>query len=360
MYFHIDQDTGAYISGWVICDNPGDTPEILVRASGRKELALTANVFRPDLRDLGMHSTGQAGFVVDERHVPDLHQLNDITLIESETGITIYKRFNASDHIERKLLLVDSSAFPQIALVRQLMSFFTQSYPVLERLSLETITGLLSLTNIKSAFLTGSMNWIRHGEIARDNGFVTAALLREPFAELAEKLIFLTHATRQSENVRASPTIARFADLLPYLEDLDFRNSRSILSALRRIPNEGRKKLQSPMTMLFGTAPDERVQRRNVSVALDNLAKFNVVGLRNHFDLFCGMLNEYVEAPIASGLELSGFAEVEELAERLRNIGIASDLLDEDIALYSYAVEAIEESLQKTDDPGQVSSDTSK
>lgn len=342
MYFHVDEDAGSYISGWVITDNPGEIPELTIRIPNRKEVTFSANVLRPDLRDLGMHSTGQAGFIVDGRHVPDLVDLVEISLVEPDTGLTIYKRFNANQHIEHKLLLVDVSAFPQIRMLRQLMSFFTQSYPVVERLSLETVTGLISLTNIQSIFVTGNPNWPRHGEIALERGFTTAALLRDPFEELAEKLLFLSQALKQPESVRASPTIARFVGLLPHLEKMDLGDSKSILSCFRSMPNEIRRMIRSPMTSTFGTAPDENVQRRNVSVALDNLAHFNVVGLRSKFDVFCAMLNEYVGTPIAANCELGTLPNTLDLADRLRNVGIVADLLDEDIALYSFAIEAIE------------------
>lgn len=346
MYFHVDQDAGSYIAGWLITDNPGEVPELSIRIPNRKEITFSANVFRPDLRELGMHSTGQAGFLVDYQHVPDLADVQDISLVEPESGITIYKRFNPNQHIEKKLLLVDVSGFPQIKMTRQLMSSFTQAYPVVERLPLETITGLLSLTNIRSIFVAGSPNWQRHGEIARERGFITAALLRDPFEEMAEKLLFLSQALRQPENIRASPAIGRFMPLLPYLENVDLNDARSILATFRKIPNEVRQIVKSPMTATFGATPDEQLQRRNVSVALDNLAQFNVVGVRSKFEVFCAMLDEYLGTPIMATVELSALPGVTELASRLGSIGVIADLLDEDIALYSLAVEAIEAGLR--------------
>lgn len=346
MYFHVDQDTGSYIAGWLITDNPGDVPELSIRIPNRKEITFSANVFRPDLRELGMHSTGQAGFLVDYQHVPDLADVQDISLVEPESGITIYKRFNASQHIDKKLLFVDVSGFPQIKMTRQLMAFFTQTYPVVERLPLETITGLLSLTNIRSIFIAGNLNWQRHGEIAKERGFITAALLRDPFEEMAEKLLFLSQALKQPENVRASPTIGRFIPLLPYLEGVDLNDSRSILATFRKIPNEVRRIVKSPMTATFGTTPDEQLQRRNVSIALDSLAQFNVVGLRSKFEIFCAMLDEFAGAPITATADLSVLPGTTELAGRLSSIGVIADLLDEDIALYSLAAEAIEAGLR--------------
>ncbi|PSS59515.1 hypothetical protein C6558_37935 [Ensifer sp. NM-2] len=347
MYFHVDHDGGSFITGWVVADNPGDVPELIIRIPNRKEIAFSANVFRADLRDLGMHSTGQAGFLVDDRYVPDLAEVPEVTLIESDSGVTIYKRFDPQRHLPQKFLFIDASVFPQIKLIRSVMSFFTQSYPLAQRLSLETITGLLSLTNIKSIFICGSPSWQRHGDLAVERGFFTAALLRDPFEELAEKILFLTHSLTQPEGVRASPAIERFEPLLPYLQGLKLDDSKEVLSAVRRMPPPVKALIKSPMTATFGAAPDEIVQRRSVSAALDNLAKISVVGLRSRYDLFTSMVDDYLGAPVLAYSELNSLPGVHDLAKRLSDIGIVADLLDEDIALYSFVEEAVVAGLKK-------------
>ena len=67
MQFHIDQDTGTAIAGWLVPDNPAFTPEIVISVPGQDERKLEANVLRTDLKDIGLHATGMAGFLVDDR-----------------------------------------------------------------------------------------------------------------------------------------------------------------------------------------------------------------------------------------------------------------------------------------------------
>lgn len=350
MYFHIDEDVGVYITGWLITDNPGEVPELIVKVPGRDDFTLSANFHRPDLRDLGMHATGQAGFLIDHRHFSDLSAIRELSIVEPESGLVIYRRFDPHTHLPKKLLLMDASALPQIAMLRQVMTFFAQAYPLAERLSLETVNGLISLTNIQSIFLSGGVNWVRHGGMAKERGFSTAFLLRDPFEEMAEKLLFLSQAMKQPELVRNSAAVARFSSVFPFLEGIDLEENRSILSAFRKMPGDVRKILRSPMTSLLGTAPDEQLQRRNVSIALDNLAQLDVVGTRDRFSLFSSMLDEVMDAPLLANSETSSLPAAAGLAGRLRSVGIIEDILDEDIALYSFVEEALEAVAPKLDE----------
>ncbi len=348
MNFHIDMDAGTVISGWLIPDNPADVPEFRIKIPDRKEVSFSANVLRSDLRDLGIHATGLAGFHIDEQYIVDLADQRDLTIYEVGSGLPIYRRFNPQAHIERKLLLMDVGAFPQIAMLRQLMTCFTQSYPVVERLSLETIGALLSLSYARSVFISGQPNWMRHGPTARERGFLTAALLRDPFEEMAERLLFLANVSKRPSTNPTNGAVARYADLLPVVRTIDFSDEKSVLTSFRGLSSDKRRLLRSPMTSMFGSTPDEELQRRNVAVALDNLAQIDIVGTRTHFSEFTGMLDDYLGISTPSEYELSTIAGTTELAEVLRGIGLVADLLDEDVALYSFACEAIETGISLT------------
>ncbi|OOG63088.1 hypothetical protein B0E45_29785 [Sinorhizobium sp. A49] len=342
MNFHIDMDAGAVISGWLIPDNPADVPEFRIKIPDRKEISFSANVLRSDLRDLGIHATGLAGFHIDEQYIVDLADQTELTIFEVQSGLPIYRRFNPQKHIEQKLLLMDVGAFPQIAMLRRLMVNFTQSYPVVERLSLETIGALLSLSYARSVFIAGQPNWMRHGALARERGFLTAALLRDPFEELAERLLFLANVAKLPTINTTNGAIARYFDLLPFVRAIDFSDEKSVLTSFRGLSSERRRLLRSPMTSIFGSTPDEELQRRNVAVALDNLAQIDIVGTRDQFGQFVSMLDEYLGISILAECELATIDGTAELTEILRGIGLVADLLDEDVALYSFACEAVE------------------
>ncbi|WP_312363375.1 hypothetical protein [Ensifer sp.] len=342
MQFFIDIDNGSVISGWLIPDNPGDTPELTIKVASRKDVQFKANVLRTDLRDLGMHTTGLAGFHIDESTVPELGELADVTIVEAESGLIIYRRFNLAKHKDLKLLVTDASLLPQLKLLREVSQNFAMSYPLAERLSLDTLSGILALRFSDSIFVGGSVNWMRYGSVALEQRFVSCALLRDPFDELAEKLLFLSHLAKNPSKspLGAYAAFSTFSEILPQLSSIDFSDEKSLLTAFRTMPPSARRAFRSPMTRLYGSLPEEEIQRRNVSVALDNLAQFTVVGLRENFEMFACMANAQLNADIFPSQGLDELPATFELSARLARIGLVLDLLDEDVALYSFAKEA--------------------
>lgn len=342
MQFFIDIDNGSVISGWLIPDNPGDTPELIIKVASREDIQFKANVLRADLRDLGMHTTGLAGFHIDDSTVPDLCQLEDVTIVEADSGVTVYRRFNPERHKDRKLLVADASLLPQMKLLRELSQHFAMSYPFADRLSLDTLSGVLSLRFTGSIFVGGGINWMRNGSLVLEQNFVSCALLRDPFDELAEKLLFLSHLAKNPNKspLSAYAAFSKFSDVLPQVAKIDFSDDKSLLMAFRTMSPSIRRAFRSPMTRLYGSLPEEDIQRRNVSVALDNLAQFSIVGLREDFEQFARMVNARLDTAMFPTQALDELPTAFELGKRLATIGLVLDLLDEDVALYSFAKEA--------------------
>lgn len=346
MHFFIDQDSGSSISGWVVPDNPSDVPEFIVRVPGRADISVTANVLRTDLRDLGLHSTGLAGFHIDQQHVGDISEIGDITILDASASIPIYRRPDPNHHLEKKLILIDVSIFPQIRIIRRLMSFFALSYPAIDRLPIETIMSLIANKAASSIFIMGHPNWMRHGSLAREKEYVTAALLQDPFEDLAERLLFIAHLAKQPAGKALNYSFEKYKDAIELIAEMDFSERKSVLTGFRKMSPEQRRLFRSPMTSIFGGAPESDLQRRNVSVALDNLAQFDVVGVRPLFGDFSSMLDESLESTIMQGSQLEAVPGTSELAAILAELGLVADLLDEDIALYSFACEAVEAGLK--------------
>ena len=53
MFFNVDSDRGAVISGWFAADNPAVSARLAIRAPGRDEVIVKADIQRDDVRDLG-------------------------------------------------------------------------------------------------------------------------------------------------------------------------------------------------------------------------------------------------------------------------------------------------------------------
>ncbi|RAS07155.1 hypothetical protein [Ensifer adhaerens] len=342
MLFNVDNDAGDAIGGWLVLDNPGDTPMFRVSVSGREDHVFKANVFRRDLYDLGMHSTGMAGFHIDEHMIPGLPGLGDLSIKEATSGLPIYGRFDPETQIERKLLMIDTGVLPQIRSLQRVMERFAIRYPMVDRYSLESVVSILSRPYFRSVAVTGNVNWIRAASAVESTGFTAMALLRNPFEEMAEKFIVLKRLADQPTNPAAQPILEKYTVLLTSIQDMDMESHKSILSTMRNLNRDQRRLLRSPMTYAFGASPEEELQRRNVSAALDNLARFSLVGTRARFKEFAYLADSMLGGDVFGDIEMKNLPFTESLASSLAETGVARDLLDEDIALYSFAEEAVE------------------
>lgn len=345
MLFHIDVDNGKVVFGWLIPDNPGDTPEFVAEVPGEKPVTFRANVVRPDIRDLGLHPTGQVGFAIDAQLVPGLDETTPLTVFEAENNLPIYRRPVFDQNIDKKLLFFDIGTMPQIKMLRKMMQRFTLGYPMVDRFPLETVVAIISNNYVPSLLAVGQPSWQRINGVVLERGFITMALLRNPYEELAERLLFLSYLGRRTTSPSTSSIFSRHMALMPIVEAMDSNDKKELLSAFRRLSTEQRRLLRSPMTSTFACTPDEEPQRRNVSIALDQLAQFDLVGIRDHFHAFRTLADELIGVPVFEDVELETLPRTEELAQQLADIGIVADILDEDVALYSFARAAVETAL---------------
>ncbi|OMQ42883.1 hypothetical protein [Ensifer sp. 1H6] len=340
MYFAIDTDQGHTIAGWIVLDNPSAVPELVIKIPGRESIPFRANVLRPDLKDHGLHSTGLAGFQIDRSVIDDLSDIPQLTLVEVETNLPIFRRNVYGAAVAKKVLLMEVGTFPQVRMLKEIMGLFDLTYPAVERFSLETTSSIIG-SHAQSLFISGYPSWQRHGSLLRERGFLTAAILRDPFKELAERLLTLAHMKKWSKNASLHPIMKHHAVLLDIVENMDFQDEKSLLAAFRGLSPEQYNLLRSPMTAAFGCYPEEEVQRRNVSIALDNLSHFDLVGTRERLPDFSVVADTLIGVPVFGDVRLESLPGVAELAVILTKIGMIADILDEDIALYSFASEAV-------------------
>lgn len=346
MHFIIDADTGASISGWLAPDNPSLVPSfIVIIPDGRTEIEVKATVMRPTIRDMGLHATGMCGFTINAAIVPDIAQLEDIEILEAESRLPIYRRFQPDKDIPRKLFLFDCSIIPQRRILNHIKNRFSLSYFNSECNGLETTIAMIANPTNKSIFISGRSVLMRYDQLLKEKEYLRAALLRDPHEELAERLFFLNFLAKEEDAASLSTFTTGVKCLLDFARNLPFSDPKALTSAFRTTTEVQRRELRSPMTKVFGCDIDELPKRPNVSKALDNLADFDVVGTRERYPLFKELLAGALGAD-ALGEEAPGvFQSVKTFAEMLSRIGIVNDLLAEDLALYSYVEEAINEGL---------------
>jgi hypothetical protein len=341
MFFNIDSDTGKVINGWIAPDNPSSIPKIIVSTHGRPEIVLEADVPRADVRDLGLHTTGQVGFRLTDDIVPGMSSAADIEILDADTRILLYRRFQPDRHIERKMFLFDCAAMPQRRLMQNVSDFFSLNYANSERFSLETIIVLLNNHFSKSLFFCGRPSFNRVGSFLENGGYFRAALVRDPIEELAERLLFLNLLSRENAAQFRSIYSTGLTSLIGFAKDLDFADHKSLLSAFRQIDLEQRQALVSPMVRMFACTLDEQPTYNHISLSLEHLSSLDLVGSRARFTAFQTMLEQFLGVDAFGGESPLTSPSVAPLAESLSRIGIVLDLLEHDIALYEYVEDSL-------------------
>jgi hypothetical protein len=346
MQFHIDQDIGTAIAGWCLPDNPSVVPRLSISIPGKQKIEITANVYRADIKDLGQHSTGMVGFVVDETIVPELSLIKEIEISDSETQLVIYRRIDGEQPIHRKLFRLELQVMPKIRLEEIFTNYFTLYYQAVERYPFDTLFAILNNQYARSIYVCGRPSFIRYQQLLRERGFITVAILADPFEELAERLLFAQLVLR-SKQVAAN--MANYlVGLDPVVEltgSINFDDPTTIERALNSLTEAQEQAVSNPFVRALACKIDDIPNKHHVGIALDNLATMDLVGIRYRFGDFSEMLHEILGHKILAGFQLPDIVAAKSLSGHLATIRGVRKLLEFDLALYSYAKEAFESAL---------------
>ncbi|MBY0611626.1 MAG: hypothetical protein K2P80_05535 [Beijerinckiaceae bacterium] len=345
MQFYIDIDEGSFIAGWLAPDNPGIIPKVKVVCPDREELIIEASVIRADIKDAGLHNTGQVGFQVDTSLVPDLANQPDIEILDAATDIQIYHRNDTDRHVQTKLVYFDASLMPQNKIYRTLNSRFAMNYNFVERHAFDTMACLINAGYMQSVILTGRPYLSRYIGHFKNKGFFTSVLVSHPIEELAERILFI-QLLGKSNAAHLLPTfMTGFEALTDFAINLDIENEKALNTAFRSAKPEVKAALSNPMVRIMGCQPGEEPERRHLGLALDNLSTVDAVGMRERFSEFKGLLAGLLGADVLGEHMMAVSPAVTDLADRLAGIGAVSNLLEYDLVLHSYVEDAIENAL---------------
>lgn len=345
MKFHIDHDTGNAIIGWVVPDNPSETPRVTVifHDGEHDELDVEAFIPRQDIVDLGLHNTGIVGFAIDERMVPKLARMQEIEIVEAETRVSIYRRYRIDRHVDKKVFLLTFGTFIQQTIIRQANRCFALNYNFVDRHSFDTMCALVYNYYCGSVFLSGRPMYNRYAVGLSDMEYLQAALLRDPFEELAERLMLLKLVARNGSSALLSTFAHGLEPVLDWAASLDLKDEAGVSGSIRRLSGAQRAVLANPMTRALGCGVEERAERRHVGISLDNLSRMQAVGTQAAYTDFCRLFNGAVGAVVLDGTGSETFPGIEPVAEILMRMTPVVDLLEHDLALYSYVEECIED-----------------
>jgi hypothetical protein len=348
MLFHFDLYDGRLI-GWVLPDNPSAMPRIKISGPGASFIELEANSLRTDLRDSGYHETGMAGFVIDDKVFPYLSEvIDEIEIRESESNTLVYRRFQPGGHLPIKLLRLELRAMPDPETENLFAKHFALYYGAAQRYPQDTLFGILNNSAIKSIYVSGHPNYQQYEQVLRDREYKIIMLIRNPYEEMAERLLFARYASNPNAPAFVADHMYGLGPLKEMVKDVKFDDIGSLRAAFNAMTDPQKQTLNNPLVRALACSLDERPKAAHVEIALSKLSRMDLVGLRNRFGEFKSILPELLGVDVFGNHELTNLSWVTQIVEQLSDIKQVRNLIALDLDLYSFAEEAVTEALGTT------------
>jgi hypothetical protein len=334
MLFNVETDTGSQLTGYFVPDSFSGQPRITVRRRGADLLTLEASEVRASLVVAGRHATGKCGFTIDETHIPGLADLEDLELFDVETGVVIYRRRPTGTVLNLNIFRLETHLLPLWRLDDSLNYKFKHWYQGIDRYGRETSTQVFCLNNCISLYVSGRLLYQNY-EFYLEKGLTTVALIRDPYDELAERLLLLNMIGDRGEQLLGARDALTFEETIAYAAELQTFEENELRRFFRRLPNSVMSNLSNPLVrQLTSNTPDQMPNLGSVAAALDALSCFKIVGLRSDVDHFLAAIADLVGIEAADLPAFDEYSRVGEVGEKLRKIRLIESLLEKDLELY--------------------------
>jgi hypothetical protein len=358
MRFQITQDTGSLIKGWVIPDKPSVRPRVHVYFDTQLRATVEATVQRARLKEKGVHATGIVGFVLSGKNCRGLAEARDVRIYDADSKVLIYQRRPSEQMIEGKLLRLETQMLRATPLNDVLLGRFHMGYSGIEQFSEETLASVVGLQFSDSIYATGMIYLPALEGQLRGLGYKIAVLLRDPYEELAERLLILRWAATPQGSNSSQHLGGGVSQAIAALRDADLSTPEAVGSLLGNLDEKTQRVLFNTMTrQLTCRTVDEPLDTAATAAALDALSELEVVGVRRDVRAFLDTLEAVFgpDEPFAT-VRLETYPSVQRLHDLLREMKSVPELIGKDLEVYTAvlaAMDAIESEVPPAEVPDE-------
>jgi hypothetical protein len=257
----------------------------------------------------------------------------------------MFRRFQEGKHIDKILFRFELQAMPDPNIEALFTKHFALYYRMAQRFPNDTFFGVVNNPSARSTYISGRPNYQQHEQLLREREFMVVTLIRDPYEELAERLLFARYASNENVPPLVVDHIYGLEPLVELVKDVKFGEIESITAAFNLMTEPQKQILTNPLVRSLACMVDEFPRRGHIEIALSKLSRMNLVGLRSRFGEFKSMLHEIVGVDILGEYEIPDLVWVRRIAEQLSKIKQVRNLISLDLELYSYVEEAIKEAL---------------
>jgi hypothetical protein len=342
MLFNLERDLGSAIIAYLVPDSLVAPAMMRVHGHGRDLATIEANETREALVAAGRHPSGRCGFRIDEAMIPGLAQIGDLELREAETDVLVYRRHHPENAVPHRLFRLETHILPLWRLDDVLEPEFHMWYKGVDRYGRETATQIFCFDQYPSLYVSGRL-LLKSYEYYLGKGFKTIAILRDPYDELAERILILKHIGPHAEKLLGLRDALTFEPVIACLEELERFAEPDLKRFFRTLPAVAVAALANPLVrQLTSHSPDEMPGHSSLAAALDALASFEILGLRSNAGLFLHALSDLCGLDVETMPGIDEFPLVHELGRRLRTISSIESFLEKDLDLYQQTTRAFE------------------
>jgi hypothetical protein len=340
MLFDLQEDIGFKITAYVVPDSGGKTPSICIFNKGIEVLRVKANHAIPALVAAGRHATGLCGFSIDESVLPGLSEMTELELVEQETNLLIYRRCPADVIEDLRMFRLETHLLPLWRLDDVLKPKFQHWYKGIERFGLETSTQVFCPTNCNSSYISGRLLY-KNYELYLKKGMKVITILRDPYDELAERLLILKNVASRAEAILGTRDAMNMAPIMEILNGFHEFNSEACKKLFKQAAKPVFECLANPIVRQLTTSVSNEVLGRSaIANALGVLASFELVGLRSHSEEFSGALAEMLALDEAALPALGEHERITEFSQYLRDLPMVESLIEKDLELFHVVLSA--------------------
>jgi hypothetical protein len=345
MLFNIEIDEGTRITGYLVPDSFSGSTALRISDGRQDLLVLPCREERASLVAGGRHETGRCGFTIDETIVADLPRQDALELHDQETDLLIYRRRSPSQVTQKRVFRLETHLVPLWRLDDSIERNFQYFHKGIERHGRETATQLFLLNNASSLYLSGRLVFKTYDNCI-DETFNCVIMLRDPYMELAERLLALKLVRKLADKAQ----LLGVRDMITYAPAIDFAETIELDDKLLQrtfstMPRGAIATLANPVTRLLAArGPDDVPTKGAIATALGTLSGFAIVGLRERQDLFLAQLADLVGVSAAILPALPDFSRTAQLCALLRGVPEVQVLIAQDLEIYGHVKSAIERS----------------
>jgi hypothetical protein len=339
MLFNVFDDSGDRVQGTVIPDTYSGICQIRAYVGGREVGVFPTDELNQSARDIGMHATGLVNFSITEEKLPGLSTFDNLELYEDDSNLLLYRR-RLPGMISQKFLRLETQLLPLWRLDEAVKPRFQQYYRGIETLGRSGTSQIFHLSQ-DSIYASGRILIKNFMTFCDDYGFKYITMVRDPYEELAERLLVMNRIEKGGLNPLGEREVMNLREAIEFAGSLPLDSEKAFRRALRRMPMDVAMSLANPVVRQFSTSTlDEQPTQGGVAAALDVLAQSTLVGLRAESEQFARALGELINQDLTDGALFPAFPKAIELADVIRGSGSCEGILEKDLELYGYVLES--------------------